>query len=258
MSKKQATKQKFTGSELEPAGELHGVELSPMCIDDEPDRISAYEPNQKLLYCPFAEIRKPAMTTRGKYKNNYPAGAVVHFTAGRTAESSLSYGTEVGFCFFVIAKDGKILQSFSLDSWGYHAGNSAWNGFSGLNRHFVGIEIDCMGQLTYDKTAKVWKSWFGKAVQPANMRTVGRKENMYPGTYEIYTPQQEESLIQLLLWLKRNNPDVFSLDNVCGHDECATPAGRKNDPGGSLSMTMPALRKLLMSSYEATLPKVMP
>jgi len=50
-------------------------------------------------------------------------------------------------------------------------------------------------------------------------------------------------LFKLLRWLEYNGNGIFKLDFVLGHDEVAP--SRKNDPGGSLSMTMPEFRKKL-------------
>lgn len=206
-------------------------------------RTSASTPNQNLLYCPLAEIVKPEMKTRGKYPKGYPEGAVVHFTAGATAESSLSWGREQGLCFFVIDKSGRILQSFPLNRWGYHAGESSWKGLGAVSKRFVGIELDCGGRLQHRADGELI-TWFGRVVPKEQSRTVLNLDNQKAGTYEKYTAQQEDALIMLLKWLKRNNHAVFRFANVVGHDEIAP--SRKDDPGGALSMTMPELRKLLM------------
>lgn len=86
------------------------------------------------------------------------------------------------------------------------------------------------------------------------MRTItSNTQNIAKGTYEKYTEKQEQALIELVLWLKKNNPSVFNLDYVLGHDEVAGPSGigrwRKTDPGGSLSMTMDKFRTLLKNKY---------
>jgi N-acetyl-anhydromuramyl-L-alanine amidase AmpD len=74
------------------------------------------------------------------------------------------------------------------------------------------------------------------------------------GLYEKYTDIQEKILIKLCLWYKEQAPETFSFDNVLGHDECTQLAGqgaRKNDPSGSLSMTMPKFRDTLKALWEA-------
>jgi N-acetyl-anhydromuramyl-L-alanine amidase AmpD len=69
------------------------------------------------------------------------------------------------------------------------------------------------------------------------------------GYFHKYSLAQEASLIELLVWLKNNNPSIFNVDYILGHDEVAGPKGigrsRKQDPGGALSMTMAELRDLV-------------
>ena len=177
------------------------------------------------------------MNTKGKYPKGYPEGAVVHWTSGHYGTHDLNTPSYV---YFLIDHDGKVYQNFPLDEWGHHAGASKHNGRSSVSRYYVGIEITCAGKLDKNR-----KSWFGKTYPENETRTVPKKDNMAAGIYHKYTEAQEESLIELLHWLERNNPKVFMLRNVVGHDEAAVPTGRKNDPGGSLSMTMPELRTLL-------------
>ena len=221
--------------------------------------------NQKHLWCPFAKIQDTKMKTKGKYRLHYPEGAVVHFTAsGPDASQVLAWGREMGYCYFVIGKDGTIYQSFPLDEWGFHAGPSRWMQYEGVSPHFVGIEVVCAGNLTEVKSDKIgegtkYAAWFDYAQgthqlkSGANLRTLDqvrisdRTNNIKPGTYEKFTLLQEESLVHLLIWLKYNNPDVFSFSNVAGHDEVSPD--RKCDPGGALSITMPRLRQLLQNNY---------
>jgi len=222
-------------------------------MEFEIERMNVEEKGQKLLWCPFAEISKTEMPTKGKYKNLYPSGITVHFTAGRSmkgdrdSENCLAYGKKQGYAYWCLSRDGTIFQSHSLDSWGYHAGKAHWGQFTSCSDKMLGLEINCAGKLT--KKGGKYFSWFGEEYPENEVRFVKAKENMIEGYYHKYTEAQEKSLIQLCLWLKSNNPDVFNFDNVAGHDEIAIPHGRKNDPGGSLSMTMPELRKMLRLEY---------
>lgn len=202
---------------------------------------SPQDPGQKLLWCPFAETAGlPRSPTRGHYKNGYPKGAIVHFTAGHRSGVKAGIEEQVrnGYTYFVIDRDGRIGQNFPLDSWGYHAGASSYKGLDGtVSDELVGIEIQAGGRLESNG-----KTWFGKV--PDEIREIKTKTvNQQPGKYEAFTKAQEESLIRLLTWLRTNNPDVFSYDFVLGHDEVSP--SRKDDPGGALSMTMPALREKL-------------
>lgn len=199
------------------------------------------------LWCPFAEIVEPEMKTRGKYRKGYPEGAVVHYTAGRPGLGSFKYGRKKGYCYLYIDRDGTIYQSSPLDRWGWHAGKSHWPGFEGgVSRYFVGIEMASAGLLK--DGAGGFFTWWGEEIPPKETRRVERLHNMKEGVYQVYTSAQEESLKDLLLWLKFNNPDIFRLENVVGHDEVSP--NRKSDPGGSLSWPMPEFRSSLMTLCE--------
>jgi hypothetical protein len=106
----------------------------------------------------------------------------------------------------------------------------------------VGIEICCPGHLR--GIPGKYTTWFGTPVPDSKVRVVPHKtENQVAGPYQTYTVAQEAALLELLKWLKMNGGGIFQYDFVLGHDEVSP--GRKEDPGGSLSMTMPAYRRFL-------------
>lgn len=203
---------------------------------------------------PKAIKHSKEMKTRGKYARGYPLGAVVHFTAGRDgAAKTIDGGIKNGFAYVCIQKDGKMVQAHPISRWGYHAGESAWNKFAkklvgSVSDDLIGIEINNAGRVTPQANG-TFKTWFGTYLKVDQVRYTPGKANQLKGWYERYTPEQEETLIEFLLWLKSQAPDIFDFDFVLGHDEVSGPAGigrwRKNDPGAALSMTMPELRELL-------------
>lgn len=201
------------------------------------------------LRCPFATQHKREARARGRYPQGYPEGAVVHFTAGResqTVADALNFQASKGHMYFVIDAEGRIGQNFDLNEHGYHAGESYWEGLGRyVSNRVVGIEVLCPGQLDGSR-----RPWFSREPYPEEVcRYVEAKDNRVAGWFYAYTKQQEQALEQLLCWLHLNNPDIFRLDYVLGHDEVAGPAGlgwqRKTDPGGSLSVTMPQFRSKL-------------
>lgn len=186
----------------------------------------------------FKTVKGVKYKDRGNYKTQSGmfSGLVVHYTvSGNAPTGVVNWLAGQGYGCMVMDYDGVIYipEGFDvLKSWGYHAGVSKWNGRSSVSDIFCGLEICNWG--------------LNSKVGP--FRTVTTEQGyVVAGTYQQYTEAQEKSLINFCLWAKKHNPE-FSFDNVVGHDELRREAGKlghKQDPGGSLSMTMPMLRELL-------------
>jgi N-acetyl-anhydromuramyl-L-alanine amidase AmpD len=196
------------------------------------------------LWCPFAKMMIPKSQTRKDYPKGYPQGAVIHYTSGwqnQSLQDAIDFQVVQGYTYFVINERGEIAQNFPLNRSGYHAGESShiklgeW-----VSSDLVGIEITCAGLLDSDR-----KPWFSKSpVHSTDCREITSQDgNRQRGIYQKYTEAQEKSLVDLLRWLKENNPSVFDFDLVLGHDEVSP--GRKQDPGGSLSKNMDDFRENL-------------
>lgn len=196
------------------------------------------------LYYPKAKVVDPPLTTVGPYERGYPRGAVVHFTAGAPGLAAIHEAQDNGYTYFVIDEHGDVYQGFPLDRWGRHAGVSRWPGIGDdVSKQLVGIEIVCAGKLSTDSQGK-YLTWYGRMVPISDVRVIEKDQaNQIAGPYQKFTATQELALMDLLVWLKLNGPDFFDTNFVVGHDEVSR--GRKTDPGGSLSMTMPQLREKL-------------
>jgi hypothetical protein len=197
------------------------------------------QPGAKLHWIPWA-LDYPHIATPYVYPDGHPTGAIVHHTAGGSITGSLDYLRQRGYPCLGIGRDGKVYQPFALDRGGPHCGT--WH-----HHYYVGIEVAGWGKLTYKDGE--FRSWAGYVVPEHRVRHIPQQNgNQQPGYYEAWTDAQEQALLKTLLWLKVNAPGVFSFDRVLGHDEVAPE--RKNDPGGSLSMTMGALRTHLATLYQ--------
>lgn len=237
------------------------------------ERDEDFKTGANLAWVPWAK-RTGTLVSNTRYPKGYPEGAVVHFTAGSfrgkdNATGTMQYAKQEGFGFMCLDRDGTLLQWQDLRTSDNHAGESAWvidgQRVSGVSSRLVGIEINNPGRLelyqgkyyawfdlTKDKEGKIIRA--RNPIEPKDCRIITKNnDNILAGAYLPFTKKQEDELVRLLLWLKDNNPSVFSFNNVVGHDECAGPKGigrwRKNDPGGALSMTMTEFRKHLIKLY---------
>jgi N-acetyl-anhydromuramyl-L-alanine amidase AmpD len=222
----------------------------------ERSQTEAEEASGVALWYPQAD-RSVTMHVRGSYRDGYPVGAVVHFTAGRSergdrdAEGTMRDGRANRYLYFCISSTGKVYQPAPLNQWGSHCGESSYPGLgSNLANKLAGIEI-CRAGLCKKLTDRGYEPWWNAEYPPGSpMRTYYREDEVRfvpkvhnvtdNGHYHKYTVEQEQSLHALLLWLHQNNPAVFNIKNILGHDEISPD--RKNDPGGAMSEYMDQLR----------------
>ena len=174
-----------------------------------------------------------------------PKGVTVHYTADRIVERVIRSLAEknLGYHIF-IDRNGVITQSALFDRSLNHAGDALWNGQS-PNRSHIAVSLVTWGELKYEKGVG-FKAWNGKPIIQDEVRSRPSGGMFTKARYwDRCTPAQEQSLKVFLLFCMVNG---ISADDVCGHDECAIPKGRKSDPGGVLSMTMGELRETLKRS----------
>jgi N-acetyl-anhydromuramyl-L-alanine amidase AmpD len=209
----------------------------------EPDRPSAPIPpdfEAGITEPEFVVVRGTRFANKRNYRTSGGrfSGLVVHYTvSGRTAQNAinvLKYLARINLGCMVMDEDGKIYIPENFDilrEWSSHAGVSKWGNLTSVSQYFAGMEICCWGR--------------NSSVGP--FRETKAQANMIAGKYQTYTEAQEKALTNFILWALKRNPE-FKIDNVVGHDELRTAAGRhgdKQDPGASLSMTMPAYRDQL-------------
>jgi len=214
-------------------------------------------------YMPFA-VRMKEIPTRWTYKNAWPTGGILHFTAGRDdPRGTVVYLGRVGYPCIVIGRDGKVYQAFPASRGGCHCGTNHHN-------YSFGLEVISAGKCTpvVLDGSKKYAPWFAyqngdprtkNIVRPGDcfdesvMRYIVQDGSRREGFYQKYTDSQEASIAKVFLWYKWADPTgLFDFNKVLGHDEACDQGGRpgaKNDPGGALSMSMPEFRRFLTTKW---------
>lgn len=228
---------------------------------------------------------------------HYDAGRIRPGSGGEDlefgAKSSLQHSVKNRFAYATISRSGKIYLpgNMSWTKWGSHAGESRCpiTKRESVSRFLVGFEVNSPGLVYPTADSDTFVPWFnavsetiilnGKETRRTIFDSKGRAKvlnpkgelykrdelriiahqnaNIRPGAYVPYTAAQFKSLVNVILWLKRNHTSTFRLDYVFGHDEVSP--GRKVDPGGALgiptqtgigeAMTMPQFRNLLLKAW---------
>jgi len=172
---------------------------------------------------------------------------VIHFTAGRSAESSINWLTNRAAgasAHLVVARDGSITQLVPFDRIAWHAGRSAWDNRVGLNDYSIGIELDNAGRLTY--SGGKWRSWFGKDYPDSEVVEATHKFESSPSGWHAFTEQQIAAAMDVASLLVER----YDLLDVIGHDDIAP--GRKQDPGPAFPMLSFRAHVMGRSTREAT------
>lgn len=162
----------------------------------------------------------------GRFAEGQPDTIVLHYTGGRSFESSADWlrnpESNVS-AHIIIGRDGEILQMVPFDTIAWHAGISEWKGRTGLNGYSIGIELDNTGQL--ERRAKGFYTWFGTPVDDARVSFLTHRNEQEPAYWEAYTPIQ----IRLAEEICRQLIAMYNIKEILGHEEISP--GRKDDPG---------------------------
>lgn len=155
-----------------------------------------------------------------------PRFLVLHYTAGRSAESSINWFTRPearASAHLVIGRDGSITQMAPFNRVTWHAGKSEWNELTGLNSHSIGIEIDNAGKLT--KVGNQWMAWFMEPYPDNEVILATHKFEDKESGWHVYTPAQIDAVVEVTTLLVRH----YKLEDVLGHEDISPK--RKFDPG---------------------------
>jgi len=160
-----------------------------------------------------------------------PEYLIMHYTAGRDADSSIAH-----FCdpsanasaHLVIGRDGRVCQLVPFNRKAWHAGQSAWAGREGLNGFSIGIELDNAGKLL--KVGNQYQAWFGRSYPEDVVLQARHKDEQDTAHWHAFTEQQMSAALEIAKLLAR----AYTLKDVLGHDDVAPR--RKVDPGPAFPM----------------------
>lgn len=190
--------------------------------------------NVEAVYPHVKSLYYPEVLGAGPWPSGKPQGVTIHYTADRNLERVRQHGvrSKIGY-HLLIDRDGYIHQTCFLDRRVNHAGSATWRGKS-PNRHHIAVSLLSWGTIEKEETK--FKSWSGVEVP---MDDIVEIRGAY---WDTFTDKQENSLLNILFYFIAMGIDP---KDVCGHDECCLPPGRKVDPGGCLSTGMAKLRAIL-------------
>src|SRR6186997_1573089 len=125
-----------------------------------------------------------------------PRVLVIHYTAGRSAQSACGWlcnPQAKAAAHLVIGKDGDVTQLVPFNVRAWHAGPSAWElggkRLVGLNSHSIGIELDNPGRLT--RRGGKWRSLsLGLDFADAAVLEATHKHESTASGWALYPPAQ--------------------------------------------------------------------
>ena len=165
--------------------------------------------------------------TPGRFQSGSPDTIVIHFTAGSSLASSVNVLTNADSgvsAHFVVGRNGDIVQMLPTNKIAWHAGESHYEGRSGLNQYSIGIELDNAGQLKA-RGDGTYESWFGEVYGENEVLAAQHANQQGIGYWHKYTEVQ----IARTLSICKTLSSYYDISTVVGHEEIA-PA-RKVDPG---------------------------
>ncbi len=175
----------------------------------------------------------PFVSTRNMGGVFTPQYLVMHYTAGRSAQESISWFQNPhasASAHLVVGRDGGVTQMVPFNRIAWHAGRSRWLGLEGMNRFSIGIEMDNAGLLT--PSGDRFRAWFGDFYKADDVLLAAHKNDASARmlAWHRFTPEQIEVAVQIAALLTSH----YNLKDVLGHEDISP--GRKTDPGPAFPM----------------------
>jgi len=175
-----------------------------------------------------------------------PDGIVMHYTAGWKTEgdiATLTTSDRQASVQFIVSREGKIYQCMPANWRAWHAGPSKYNGWSGLNNNFIGIEICNAGWIKKTSDGN-YVDQYGQRISPAGkfLDYTARSTATQPQTWhheyhprlakgeyawEPFYPAQLDAVEALTEALIKYYPTI---KHIVSHEEIDT-RGWKTDTG---------------------------
>ena len=195
-------------------------------------RVDIHRQGHRLINEDGAPVR--FLPAHGQGAEINPRFAIIHYTAGGSAESTAQYfasETARASAHVVIGRDGTVIQQVETNRTAWHAGKSTWQGLSGLNAHSIGIELANWGRLS--RTPEGFASHTGTPVPASRVVLAAHRhspERIEP--WERFDGAQIASAVAVTAALV--TAYGIGADAILGHDDIAP--GRKIDPGPAFDM----------------------
>jgi N-acetyl-anhydromuramyl-L-alanine amidase AmpD len=182
-------------------------------------------------------MRFPMDRYHRKYTGNIPDGITIHYTASSSVDATIKALRDRDLNYhLIIDRNGKVHQTSSFFFGTWHAGKAIWRGQSPNYKH-LSVALVSWGWIT--RYGSKYEAWTGHLIPDDEVRCKPVNGTEY---WHKATDPQQASLMRFLRWAVDCGMDP---DKICGHDECAMPAGRKLDPGGVLAWPVSGIRDKL-------------
>jgi N-acetylmuramoyl-L-alanine amidase len=206
-----------------------------------------FQISNNLLNGPTVSRDFIAKKNKVPFGDQLPDTIIIHFTAGRSAESSAKYLADDNVqasAHIVIGRNGKVFQLAPFDIQTWHAGISNYQGRTGWNKYSIGIEIDNPGPLT--KTPNGYVAWFKDIYPEEQVVLATHRHETTARFWHTFTPEQIAICEEMCLLLIGTYP----IKQILGHEEISK--GRKTDPGPAFPLDK--LREKLLSDRNLETP----